>query len=90
MHEHMVLKYLSIDSGIMRKHNSGFTMSIRRASMPQATAGIRCANMSARRLSSAKIAFLVGPMLPFTKTPLLKLSDIARTMRWEHFLSVLR
>ena len=41
--------------------------------------------MSASRLSSANIEFLVGPWLPFELIPLLTLSVVACTMRWGHF-----
>ena len=41
--------------------------------------------MSASRLSSTSIAFLVGTLLPFVMTPLLMLSVVAYTRRWRDF-----
>ena len=52
--------------------------------MLKAKAGFRPTQMSAIRLSSATIAFLVGPLLPFAMMPLLKLSAIAYTRSWGH------
>ena len=82
MCDHVALTCLSIDSGLRRRCDSGLPRSMCRASMLQARAGFRCTQMSARMLSSANIAFLVGPLLPFELTSLLMMSAIACTMRW--------
>ena len=82
MYEHMVLKCLSMDSGICRRHDSGLPRSMCRASMLQARDGFKRVQASASRLSSTSMEFLVGPRLQFALTSLLILSVVACTMRW--------
>ena len=80
MYGHMVLKCLSIDSGIPRRFNSGFPKSMHRASMLQARACIEHVQMTASSLSSTN-TFLLVPRLPFTLMLLLMLSVVACTTR---------
>ena len=81
MHEHAFLHCLSMDSGLRRRCNSGLTKSMRRASMLQARIGFKCVQMSASRLSSTNISFLLSARFPFALMPLLTLSVLAFTVR---------
>ena len=78
----MVLKHLSMDSGLRRRFKSVLLSSMCRYSMLQVRARCRCAQISARSLSSSNIAFLVGLLLPSVLTPLLTLLAVACTRMW--------
>ena len=69
-YKHVILKYLSMDSGLRQRCKL------------QAKSGFRCVQTSASRFSFTNETFLVGPLLPSTRMPLLMLSAVACTSRW--------
>ena len=80
----MVLKHVSIESGILRICKSGSPRSMHVDSMLQANPGLNFSHISASEFSSASMVFWVIPRLPSAIRPLLVLPAISWTRRWGH------
>ena len=74
---HVVLKHLSMDSGLRRSFKSSLPRSMHDDPILQANASLICSQISAIRMSSVSTVFWVGPRLMSAITPLLILSAVA-------------
>ena len=68
-YEYVVMKHLSMDSGVCRSCKSGSPRSMHEESMLQANASLSCYQMPASKLSSANMAFWTGRRFPSATKP---------------------
>ena len=82
MQQSMVLKWLSMESGLQQTCKASFPRSMHNDSTLRANSGLRCYQMSDSRFSSARIAFWVGFRFQSAAIPLFILSVVSGNRRW--------